>query len=507
MTPSQTAPCPSCRHEVQVVKQRVGERIVCPKCYRTATLTVMGSGDKQRLMLLSNDNARGVRPAPVLPARNTAQPPVSGSAAQAPSRGPGGHEPKPAPEHVAASPVKPPAAPAAPPPSPVRRSAGASTGSKGPWLVVSLVLGVGALAAAIVIALVIRGSSLSRNHDASADAATQGNTAPSSTTDLPTKEVVRLCEPAVCHIKTSMGTGTGFVVGPQLIATNEHVVGLADPNKISIAFPAQHNATYDHVSVAFAVLKTDLLLLSVPSLPSTYTSLQTIKLKDLAKGDKLIVIGNPKGMDNTVTEGIYGSVQQLNNVDFLQLSVPVNPGNSGGPALTARGAVAGVVTLKRSDAEGIGFAIPGDVLQQALQDLRSFAPADAQKNVQAWMAKQAATKLWSGCGIAVVLLTKPLDARVRSKVLDLFDNISHDSQTRLDQLRRGGLGRADLDDVEKLADCYHKLSQQARSPKLSEAVITAVIREARGLHDGLETRLGSMGGTDPQSFVNMVTSP
>ena len=83
-------------------------------------------------------------------------------------------------------------------------------------------------------------------------------------------------------------------------------------------------------------------------------------------GDWAIAVGNPFGLDNTVTLGIVSTLKRASStvgmtdkrLDFIQTDAAINPGNSGGPLLNAQGQVIGINTAIRADAMGIGFAIP-----------------------------------------------------------------------------------------------------------------------------------------------------
>jgi len=96
-------------------------------------------------------------------------------------------------------------------------------------------------------------------------------------------------------------------------------------------------------------------------------------------GDWAIAVGNPVGLDNTVTLGIISTIGRSaakagipdKRIDFIQTDAAINPGNSGGPLLNAQGEVIGINTAIRTDAMGIGFAIPIDRAKQLQATLES----------------------------------------------------------------------------------------------------------------------------------------
>ncbi|MGH2413984.1 MAG: trypsin-like peptidase domain-containing protein, partial [Microcystaceae cyanobacterium] len=158
------------------------------------------------------------------------------------------------------------------------------------------------------------------------------------------------------------GQGSGFIVDRSgVILTNAHVVSKADKVMVTLR---------DGRTFAGEVRGTDEVTdLAVVKIKTTGAELPVAPLGDSSQvevGDWAIAVGNPVGLDNTVTLGIISTLQRSaakagipdKRIDFLQTDAAINPGNSGGPLLNAQGEVIGINTAIRADAMGIGFAIP-----------------------------------------------------------------------------------------------------------------------------------------------------
>lgn len=220
---------------------------------------------------------------------------------------------------------------------------------------------------------------------------------PTATRALTTQELVKLRDPAVFRLLSPYGVGTGFVVQPGLAVTNEHCIGQADLEDVYLEFPSRPGSQYQDVQMAYAVPDSDLVILRVRDLPDAFQTIPILETAKLEKGERLVIIGNPGGLENVVTEGIFGSVQKLGPATFLQLSAAINAGNSGGPAFTDRGLIAGVVALKSANNEGIGFAIPGDVLRSGLRTIENRPPGELSQLAEKWRARQTGSQLWIAC--------------------------------------------------------------------------------------------------------------
>ncbi len=167
------------------------------------------------------------------------------------------------------------------------------------------------------------------------------------------------------------GLGSGFIINSNgQILTNAHVVNNADTVTVTLN---------DGRSVEGKVLGqdsvTDLAVVQIPG-----NNLPTVELADfetVRPGQWAIAIGNPLGLQKTVTVGVVSATDRSasalgisdRRIGFVQTDAAINPGNSGGPLLNARGEVIGINTAIIGNAQGIGFAIPIDSAQRIAQEL------------------------------------------------------------------------------------------------------------------------------------------
>jgi putative serine protease PepD len=174
-----------------------------------------------------------------------------------------------------------------------------------------------------------------------------------------------------------VATGTGFVIDADgSIVTNDHVA--AGGSRVSVRFGA-HGRRID-ARVVGRDPSTDLALLRID--PKRAPSIATLPLgdsKSVHVGDPAIAIGNPFGLERSLTLGVVSSTdRQIDAPDggtridhVVQTDAAINPGNSGGPLLDGAGRVIGVNSQGRGGSSGIGFAVPVDTLKRVLPALRS----------------------------------------------------------------------------------------------------------------------------------------
>jgi S1-C subfamily serine protease len=158
------------------------------------------------------------------------------------------------------------------------------------------------------------------------------------------------------------GQGSGFIISAEGdILTNSHVVNGADRVTVTLKDGRSFEGIVEGEDsiTDLAVVKIDAGKEALPIAPLGDSD-------DVKVGDWAIAVGNPLGLDNTVTLGIVSTLKRSSasvgipdkRLDFIQTDAAINPGNSGGPLLNQRGEVIGINTAIRADAMGIGFAIP-----------------------------------------------------------------------------------------------------------------------------------------------------
>ncbi|NIQ03555.1 MAG: PDZ domain-containing protein, partial [Nitrospinaceae bacterium] len=168
--------------------------------------------------------------------------------------------------------------------------------------------------------------------------------------------------------------GSGVLINPEgYILTNDHVIGKAG----SIQVTLKDKRVFDAQLVG-ADVTSDLAVIKIDS-EKPLPHVEMGRSDDLMIGETVIAIGNPFGLQHTVTAGIVSalnrSIRAGNDTvyhDFIQVDASINPGNSGGPLLNINGSLIGITTAIYDRAEGIGFAIPIDNAKRILDDLIHF---------------------------------------------------------------------------------------------------------------------------------------
>lgn len=157
------------------------------------------------------------------------------------------------------------------------------------------------------------------------------------------------------------GVGAGFVVSSNgLVATSLHVIGEARPIRIRF----HDGREYEVIEVHAWDRKLDLALVRIAA-----EHLQPLPLGDsdrLDQGTPVVAMGNPLGLEFSIVQGVVSAKRAFEGVELIQLAMPIEPGNSGGPLLDRQGHVHGLLNLKSSLTANLGFATPVNALKKLL---------------------------------------------------------------------------------------------------------------------------------------------
>lgn len=169
---------------------------------------------------------------------------------------------------------------------------------------------------------------------------------------------------SVVSVKTDKGVGSGVIIDAKgYVLTNYHVISGATKAAI-ITFDKQAHP----VKLVGVHEASDLAVLQLGD-EGSYSALD-FEDSRIDVGAKVIAVGNPGGLEFSVTEGIISNAERtINEVDYIQHDVPINPGNSGGPLINIQGNIVGINTQKREGFEGVGFAIHAKVAEEISREI------------------------------------------------------------------------------------------------------------------------------------------
>lgn len=182
----------------------------------------------------------------------------------------------------------------------------------------------------------------------------------------PLPELVRLIKPSAVAVETfdsrgdRLGRGSGFFIDSDRVVTNRHV--------IEGAYRAEVHTSTGNVSVVKGVLaidaEGDLAVLKIDPPPEVIRPLALEKTSP-QEGESVVVIGNPLGLEGSVTNGIVSAVRDIPTFGrIIQITAPISAGSSGSPVVNMRGQVIGVATLQITGGQSVNFAIPSERISQ-----------------------------------------------------------------------------------------------------------------------------------------------
>jgi len=172
---------------------------------------------------------------------------------------------------------------------------------------------------------------------------------------------------SVVTIRTDVGQGTGFLISEEgYIVTNAHV--LSGGNSVQAINYEQKIISAELVGYDEDL---DIALLKIRG---SYSKLKLADSNDIQVGEKVIAIGNPLGLQFSVSEGIISGVHRQGPIGieaYIQTDAALNPGNSGGPLINTKGKVIGINNFKISGTEGMGFALESNYIEDVVNNIAS----------------------------------------------------------------------------------------------------------------------------------------
>ncbi len=182
-------------------------------------------------------------------------------------------------------------------------------------------------------------------------------------------ELVRRIKPSAVAIETfdargeKLSRGSGFFIGPDRVVTNRHVI----ENAYKAEIHSFNGAVYPVKGVIAIDAEGDLALLKVDA-PAGQVRPLSLDRTSPQEGESVVVIGNPLGLEGSVSNGIVSAVRDIPTFGrIIQITAPISPGSSGSPVVNMLGQVIGVATLQVTGGQSVNFAIPSERISQ-LQD-------------------------------------------------------------------------------------------------------------------------------------------
>lgn len=309
--------------------------------------------------------------------------------------------------------------------------------------------------------------------------------------------VYEICNEAVVNINTKVtsydwflepyvsdgGSGSGSIIDKRgYILTNVHVIKGATKIYVSLSDGTQYEAEVigQDLDSDLAVIKFD---------PPAGVSLKTIGFGDsraLKVGQKVIAIGNPFGMERTMTTGIVSGlgrpIQNSNNRiirDMIQTDASINPGNSGGPLLDTSGRMIGINTMIMSNSgssSGVGFAVPSETAVRVVSDLIAYGKV--QRGTLAVKLVQNSRRIaqYANLDIATGMVVSEVTKGGNADLAGMKGGTEAVYYNRTSLMYLGGDIITKIDDipVATLADYYSALES-----KKPGDVVTVVVRRDR----------------------------
>jgi len=213
-------------------------------------------------------------------------------------------------------------------------------------------------------------------------------------------QLVKRIKPSAVAIETfdargnTLSRGSGFFISGNSIITNRHVIEKSSRVEVHL----MNGSVFTAKGVLAIDGEGDLALLQV-DVPKELAAPLTIVQAPPLEGESIVVIGNPFGLEGSVSNGIVSAVREISGYGkIIQITAPISPGSSGSPVVNMRGQVIGVASLQAAEGQSLNFAVPSErILQLKIGELQTFTSLNAETQKS---KRSAAQTLYSqGLGI------------------------------------------------------------------------------------------------------------
>lgn len=207
--------------------------------------------------------------------------------------------------------------------------------------------------------------------------------------------LVKKVKPSAVAIETfdskgrTISRGSGFFIAPDQVITNRHVIERAS----SVVIHLNDGKKYPVSGVIAVDGEGDIAVLRV-ELPGVFVQPLAITQQIPQEGESIVVIGNPFGLEGSISNGIVSAVRDFPGYGkIIQITAPISPGSSGSPVVNMSGQVIGVATLQAAEGQSLNFAVPSErIANLKIGELKSF---DALRTESAENKRAAAERFYS----------------------------------------------------------------------------------------------------------------
>ncbi len=185
---------------------------------------------------------------------------------------------------------------------------------------------------------------------------------------------------AVILINTDEAIGSGFIINNSgYVITNHHVID--NSNNFTAVFQNKDGGAGEKIDMDLIAFDADadISLLKLKN-QKKYSYVSLGDDDKISEGEKIVAIGSPQGIINTVSEGIVSGIRNIKNMKYIQISAAVSPGSSGGALFNSEGEVIGMPTFKVRNAENLNFAVSSKDIKKFLNSSQTIANIENYNN-------------------------------------------------------------------------------------------------------------------------------